>query len=173
MSRRFTLFAVVLPLLAVGLGIVRAELFHRSARDYVFEIAGYDPRDLLRGHYLQFRLRVEPLPEREPCDASVADCCLCLTRSSADAVPYAERASCVTALASCDGALHTRYLDEPQRYYVPEHEARALEKRLLQAMEHRRAHVVLAIGAHGAAQVRELRIDGEAIPGAASPGKQP
>jgi uncharacterized membrane-anchored protein len=165
MSRRYTALAVVLPLLAVGLGIVRAELFRGRARDFVFEIEGYDPRDLLRGHYLQFRLRIEPLPVREPCDDAAADCCLCLTRSDPDAVPYVERATCATARSSCDGALHIRYLNEPQRYYVPEQNAAALEKRLLSAMEHRRAHAVLAIDASGQAQVRELRVDGAPISG--------
>jgi GDYXXLXY protein len=167
MSRRFTALAVVLPLLAVLLGVVRAELFRGRARDFVFEIAGYDPRDLLRGHYLQFRLRIDPLPVREPCDDEAADCCLCLTRSDPDAVPYAERATCATARVSCDGALLIRYLNEPQRYYVPEQSAALLEKRLLSAMEHRRAHAVLAIDASGQAQVRELRVDGEPISGRA------
>lgn len=171
MSRRLTLVAVVLPLLAVGLGIVRAELFRSHARDFVFEIAGFDPRDLLRGRYLQFRLRVEPLPVREPCDERAADCCLCLTQSGPDAVPYAERATCATARASCDGALRMRYLNDPQRYYVPEHRARELEQRLLSAMEHRRAHVVLAIDEQGEANVRELRIDGESIAGGAQPAQ--
>jgi uncharacterized membrane-anchored protein len=172
MSRRYSAIAVALPLLAIGLGIARAELFRSSARDFVFEVTGYDPRDLLRGQYLQFRLRVEPLPVREPCDDAVADCCLCLTRNDPDAVPYAERARCETARASCDGALQIRYLNEPQRYYVPEQSAAALEKRLFTAMEQRRAHAVLAIDERGQAQVRELRIDGEAITNRAAQ-KQP
>jgi hypothetical protein len=167
MSRRFTIVALVLPLLAIGLGIVRAELFRGRARDFVFEIEGYDPRDLLRGHYLQFRLRVEPLSVREACDERSAECCLCLTRSAPDAVPYVERASCATARASCDGALHVRFLNEPQRYYVPEQRARSFEKRLISAMAHRRAHAVLAIDADGQANVRELRIDGQPIEAAA------
>jgi uncharacterized membrane-anchored protein len=163
MARRFTALAVVLPLVAIGLGIVRAELFRERARDFVFEIAGYDPRDLLRGHYLQFRLRVEPISEREPCDDAASDCCLCLTRTEPDAVPYAERSSCATARASCDGALRTRYLNTPQRYYVPEQDAAELERRLLEAMQHRNAHAVLAIDASGDAQVRELRVDGRPL----------
>lgn len=170
MSRRLTALAVVLPLLAVGLGIVRAELFRGRARDFVFEIAGYDPRDLLRGHYFQFRLRIEPLPVREPCDDASGDCCLCLTRSDPDAVPYVERSTCATARSSCDGALLIHYLNEPQRYYVPEQNAAALEQRLLSAIEHRRAHAVLAIDASGQAQVRELRVDGETISTGAASG---
>jgi uncharacterized membrane-anchored protein len=165
MSRKFTLIAVLLPLLAIGLGIARAELFLGSARDFVFEIQGFDPRDLLRGRYLQFRLRVEPLPVREPCADSSGECCLCLTRSAPEAVPYAERASCTTARASCDGVLQMRYLTQPQRYYVPEARAAEFERRLLDAMQQRRAQAVLAVDRRGRASVRELRVDGVRIEG--------
>ncbi len=165
MSRRWVLVAVTLPLLAIVLGIVRAELFMRRARDFVFEIAGYDPRDLLRGHYLQFTLRVEePLDVREPCndDAEVL-CCLCLTRS--EGVAHAERATCATARAQCDGALEMRSVGRAYRYYVPEEDAAELEQRLREAMQGRAAHAVVAIDAEGNLRVRELRIDGEPIPG--------
>ena len=166
MSRRYLVVALALPLLAVALGIVRAELFLGDARDFVFEIEGFDPRDLLRGHYLQFRLRVDPISEREACDDASPDCCLCLTRVAEDAVPYVERASCATA-RSCTAMLRARYLHEPQRYYVPEQRAVSLERRLLEAMQQRRAQAVLAIDRNGEAQVRELRVDGEPLLGGA------
>ena len=170
MSRNFTLLAVALPLLAIGLGIVRAELVLGSSRDFVFEIEGFDPRDLLRGHYLQFRLRIDPLPVREPCADDASDaCCLCLTRTAPDAVPYVERATCATARASCDGALLARYLTQPQRYYVPEARAAELERRLFEAMQQRRAQAVLAIDRQGRAVVRELRVDGVRIEGEPAP----
>ena len=62
--------------------------------------------------------------------------------------------------------LRTRYLNEPQRYYVPEARAAALERKLLDAMQTRRAQAVLAIDRDGQAQVRELRVDGERLEGA-------
>jgi uncharacterized membrane-anchored protein len=162
MSRKYLIVALALPLLAVALGIVRAELFLGHARDFAFEIEGYDPRDLLRGRYLQFRLRVDPISEREACDDASGACCLCLTRVAPDAIPYAERATCATA-RTCDAMLQTRYLHEPQRYYVPEQTATLLERRLRDAMQQRRAQAVLAIDPEGQAQVRELRIDGRSI----------
>lgn len=164
MPRKVLIGALLLPLLAIGLGIVRAELFLADAREFVLEIGGYDPRDLLRGHYLQFRVRAdEPLAVREPCDDAGGDCCLCLTRRAADELPLLERASCEAARASCDAALHTRYLNEPQRYYVPEAHARTLEARLIAAMQERRAHAVLAIDERGEARVVELRVDGKPL----------
>ena len=166
MSRRFTLVAVALPVIAIVLGIVRAELFMRHAHDFVFEIGGYDPRDLLRGHYLQFRLVVDPLAMREACDDGGGEpCCFCLTRAEGGGVATAERATCATARADCDGVLQTRSASQPTRYYVPEEHAADLERRLREAMQRRAAFAVVAVDAEGNGRVRELRIDGEPVPG--------
>ena len=167
MSRRFALVAVTLPLLAIVLGIVRAQLFLRHANDFVLEVGGYDPRDLLRGHYLRFLLRVDPLHDREPCDESGGqECCLCLMRGTERQVAAAERATCDTARTQCDGVLPIRALSDSYRYYVPEDQAAELERRLQEGMQRRTATAVVAVDPGGSAQVRELRIDGEAIPGA-------
>jgi hypothetical protein len=166
MSRRAVLVAVALPLLAIVLGIVRAELFLTGTRDFVLEMRGYDPRDLLRGHYLQFRLQVDPLHEREPCDPATGEaCCLCLTRAAPGALSVAERATCATARTVCDGALPLEVLARGHRFYVPEARAAELERRVRAAMARGGAHAVLAIGPDGTLRVRELRVDGEAVPG--------
>lgn len=167
MSRNAVIVALVLPLLAVCLGIVRAELFLSRSQDFVFEIEGFDPRDLLRGHYLQFRLRLPNVPERERCvDDGSDNCCLCLTRRGGpDAPVSAERSTCATAHASCDGALRTYYATTPQRFYVPEERARELEARLQAGMAAGKAHAVVAIDPHGNAVVRELRVAGVSITG--------
>ena len=167
MSRRFTLAAVALPLLAIVLGIVRAERFLGRTRDFVFEIGGYDPRDLLRGHYLQFTLRVEPLPQREACvDEPQGTCCLCVTRAQPGQVSQVERATCTTSRAACDASLPLSVLAQPYRYYVPEEHVKALEERMRDAMRRQGARAVVAVDSRGDARVRELRIDGVPIPGA-------
>jgi GDYXXLXY protein len=161
MSRRFTLVAVVLPLLAIVLGIVRGR-----SRDFVFEIGGYDPRDLLRGHYLQFSLRVASVPAREVCvDQPPGTCCLCLTHAEPNQVSKVEGATCATARAECDGVLPLDVLKRPYRFYVPEARATNIEWRVSAAMQRRAAQAVVAVDADGVARVRELRIDGEPIPG--------
>jgi len=167
MSRRATLVAVALPLLAIVLGIVRAERFLGRTHDFVFEIGGYDPRDLLRGHYLQFTLRVEPLPQREACiDDPQGTCCLCLTRAQPGQVSQVERATCATARAECDASLPLGVLAQPYRYYVPEESAKELQNRLLDAMPRSGARAVVAVDSRGEARVRELWIDGVPVPGA-------
>lgn len=168
MSRNAAIIAVVLPLLAVGLGIVRAELQLSRSQEFLFEIEGFDPRDLLRGHYLQFRLRLPDIPERERCVEDGSEpCCLCLMREQGANEPVAAtRSTCDTARASCDGALLTDYAKSPQRFYVPEARARELEARLQAGMATGRAQALIAIDADGHAVVRELRVDGVSITGA-------
>lgn len=164
MSRNFVLVAVLLPLLAIGLGIVRAELRLSSAQTFMFDIEGFDPRDLLHGRYLQFRLRVDEGAAREDCNAEQGQsCCLCLTRRAAEEPPLAERATCETARQQCDGALELHYMTEAQRFYVPEAQASSLEKRLFEAMAAKKARVRLAIEPSGKALVRELLLDGKAV----------
>lgn len=85
-------------------------------------IVGYDPRDLLRGHYLQFRLDLSP-GETAPC--------VCLDPSPTDALrPVARPVSCPAPSAP---AVCPFYLDGPRqtfRYYLSQENALAAEKLL-------------------------------------------
>jgi len=169
MKRSHLVAALALPLLVIVAAILQAELFLGGARDFLFEIHGYDPRDLLRGRYLQFQLAIDEGAEREPCDDATGDCCLCLTRTGPDTPVRTERATCRTARVVCDGALQTDYVGRPLRFYVAESEAGQLERRLIDAMQERRAHALLAVDGAGRAQVRELRVDGAAIAARSAP----
>ncbi|NRD88861.1 hypothetical protein C8024_04400 [Sphingopyxis sp. BSNA05] len=54
--RRFLLpLALLLPLVGLGLIWLATEQESREGTEWDVPIAGYDPRDLLRGHYVQFR----------------------------------------------------------------------------------------------------------------------
>lgn len=54
--RRFFLpFALLLPLVGLGLIWLLTEKESHQGAEWDVPIAGYDPRDLLRGHYVQFR----------------------------------------------------------------------------------------------------------------------
>jgi hypothetical protein len=153
-----------LPLLVLMLGIVRAEHQLAHSRRWSFEITGYDPRDLLRGHYLNYRLKLDEGPALERCDDnSGGRCCLCLRTSGSAQPPKVRRASCALATQRCDGVLQTRYLAQLQRYYIPERSADALTRRLQKAASERRALLVLAIDPTGHPTVDALLVDGQPI----------
>lgn len=167
MRRELVAVAVVLPVLAIGVAIASAELQGARSREFVFRIGGYDPRDLLKGRYLQFRLRVDPDAKLEACDSLVRDdCCVCLTRNGPDEPASTATATCATARAQCDGALPSRQAGRMLRYYVAEADAARLDQELAEAMQQDRATAVIALEPDGSIQVRELRLYGVAVPGA-------
>jgi uncharacterized membrane-anchored protein len=163
MGRKFTLVALLLPLLTIGFGIVRAELFFSGARSYLFEVEGFDPRDLLRGHYLQFRLKAERATPDEVCDAAREACCVCFDASAGSLVTAVQSAPCASANARCPARLEQSYFEAPQRYYVPEARAHAYEESLRQAMQAGRAQALIAVDREGRAVVKELRVHGVRI----------
>jgi hypothetical protein len=173
MSRKFVWLALVLPLLVIVLAMARAELFLHGAQEFKLPIEGYDPRDLLQGRYLQFRLALdrEHGLEREAC-APGTPCCWCLTRVPGQPAARAELASCTSARAQCGGALPLSAAEKPFRFYVPESQAPALERALGEARLTRRAFAVLAIDPSGEARVSELSLNGKSYtshPGAGTP----
>ncbi len=164
--------AVTLPLLVLVLGIVRSEQHLASAQRWHFSITGYDPRDLLRGHYLQYRLQLDEEPALETCDDDYGDrCCLCLEATEKGKPPVVRRATCTLAAERCDGRLQTRYLTELTRYYIPEARARELELALQDAARANDAKLVVAITQSGKPQIDALLVAGQRIENT-EPGKR-
>ena len=53
-------WGLLLPIIGVTLIMVRSELQVRNGQSYRIAVAGYDPRDLLHGHYLSIRYNLKP-----------------------------------------------------------------------------------------------------------------
>lgn len=162
-SKAWRWFALVLPLLVLGIGIVRGERAIRTGETWHFDIGGYDPRDLLRGRYLRFRIE-----ERwgEPHDATVdqADCA-CLEKAPGDAPPTLRAASCSFAKESCQNFVVRAELKNLDRFYIPEAHARDLEKRLQDAAARDAAQILVAIDRSGTPVIVDLLVDGASIGG--------
>jgi hypothetical protein len=162
MSSRLTMLAALVPVLGLAVLVGRAEYAVRHGPVWTIPIEGHDPRDLLHGQYLQYRYRlrwqgadtcgVGTFGTREP----VPGCCLCLTRDGASGHdPFVRQVTCEEAQGQCDGSLRAEGMTAPQRYFVPEDRAQALESAL-------RAHyaaIELAASPSGEPAVRELLLD--------------
>ncbi len=78
-SLRFAL-AVFGPILVVALWVARIEQVVQEGALMHLPVTGYDPRDLLAGHYLQYRLL---LGDIEPCgEIRDSERCVCATESN-------------------------------------------------------------------------------------------
>jgi uncharacterized membrane-anchored protein len=165
--RSFLAVAVALPLVVLALGIVRSERHLAEGRRWSFDVTGYDPRDLLRGHYIQYQLALDEIDlpvygagDGASCDDDSGDyCCLCLYADYPQGPTSVERTACQLALSECDGALQTRYLAELRRYYIAEERAEELTQIFQDASRENRSRLIVAIDAAGRPQIDVLLVD--------------
>lgn len=134
-------------------------LAHRAAQagtEWLVPIVGFDPRDLLRGHYIQYRYAWPGLPE----DPGFVDA-LCITGRAPTVAAARPVRDSVTAPAGCDAWVRTgpwsRTLPDGAtigRIYVAQTAAPTLERRLRDQRE--RAFVRVRIRDDGFIQPQEL-----------------
>ena len=56
---RFRLLSALLPVLGLALLVMRGELARHGKPTFRLPIAGYDPRDLISGHYLRYQYELD------------------------------------------------------------------------------------------------------------------
>ena len=151
-ERLALILALVLPIAALGaLALYHQQRLATGTR-VELPIAGFDPRDLLAGHYLRYRI-----------DYGVAQCPgvpnaphagICLRPQKAFFVENPPAPCRLWIEGRCrDG----RFEAGIERFYIPEEAARPLEKALMSGL----GRVRLSITADGEARVEELLIDGK------------
>ncbi|AGH99076.1 GDYXXLXY domain-containing protein [Micavibrio aeruginosavorus] len=161
MRKIILIVVLLLPLLVPGLLWVKAATDQTAGPIWTVKIAGYDPRDLLHGRYIQFRYDwMEADAEGTPaCSNNDPNCCLCLngdqtymnvTRLQCDA-PGADRV--------CQSRIPTPSATGAQKYFIPEEFAADLDR--LVVSEPDRFMMEIAVpGAFGAPVIRGLSLDG-------------
>ncbi len=150
------IISLAIPILAISLSIGKSEYQIRSGEEWKFEIGGYDPRDLLKGHYLTYRILFDrDEKEKNSCDKNdeILDCCLCLQRETSKV----KTMWCETAAKRCDGMINEKFLPRLRKFYIPENRGKSLENLVRSG----KAEILLSINRRGYPNVKELLIDGE------------
>jgi hypothetical protein len=166
MSRRAQIIAVTLPILLLIFMIGRAEWQLAHSDTWHFAIRGYDPRDLLRGHYMRFRLDVSPAETIEACAVSDPECCYCLEPGQGIEARVS-LATCDTARDACDAFVRTQPLHALDRFYIPEEGRIEMGQILRTAARQQRAHLAVAVSRTGEPMIEALLVDGVPIEAAA------
>jgi uncharacterized membrane-anchored protein len=145
---------LLLPVLAILGLIYRAETVLQTGRKWVVKIGGYDPRDLLSGHYLRYRIRWD-MQERESCQT----CCYCLWNPGAPTDKPVEPAVRIVSCAErgpCESWFPEEDAAALEKYFIPETEGARLER----ALREKEAALLLSVSRRGRVGVEELLIDG-------------
>ncbi len=118
-DKKFRIFAVVFPIAIIAMWISSYGFLRQTAREFTFSIVGFDPRDLLSGHYLQYRIDYKMTVQ---CQRDAREWCLCIEDSEpfsfASQEGRCDELSCSASLKGyCEGL---RFVAGIERYYFPE-----------------------------------------------------
>ncbi|MEY4640343.1 MAG: hypothetical protein RLZZ227_337 [Pseudomonadota bacterium] len=132
---------LLVPMLVLGGMSLLHEYKRNTGTAWTVPILGYDPRDLLSGHYLQFQYAWNFAPGAAAGTCSGEECALCTQQAGVlnpevSLVPLADApAACASFIAgSVPGAdlfFISGATDNLQRYYIPESEADRLQQLLM------------------------------------------
>ncbi|MBM3222738.1 MAG: GDYXXLXY domain-containing protein [Candidatus Tectomicrobia bacterium] len=145
-AHRFHLWcALLLPLVAF-IGItVRAERLRAAGPVFHVPIIGYDPRDVLRGQYLRYRLQ---WPADNTCQGPT--CCLCLRASGQHTT-----SACGVLEHACAAQLSAPMVEQGREFFIQEDAGPALEQAVRQGV----GSIAFNVTADGQMHVHELFIE--------------
>lgn len=141
--------AVLLPLVGYVGSIGLAEAKRWGAPTIEVAIEGYDPRDLFRGHYLNYRLAVENRTEQQD---HFYQSCVGAPKDGLSPVFVYEGAS---RPSHCVRDLPDHFVFEPHRFYIQQDKARALENAVMNG----RATITLRLVGKRHVLVDQLLVD--------------
>ena len=130
MKNRFTFFKLfaLIPIMGICLFLSHAHYQASTGLVYRVKIKGYDPRDLLHGHYLRytFDFATESLAHKHIYLPKAKYCFIHLQTSEhrIEIMPYSDK------LAKCSSVINYSKLSENYKYFIPEIYASDLEKKL-------------------------------------------
>ena len=169
--------AILMAVCLVGL-VVREGAARAGGQEVVLEIAGYDPRSLLSGHYVQFQLRSEG-PPGAPCPPGANDDDLsrkgwvALRRDGDNHKPAGVTDSREAALQLGDvavrGSVRCSPLDSRtaaildlgiDRFYADQAQAEAIQRRIAGMPDPSAAQAVVSVGRDGQARLSGLIVGG-------------
>lgn len=161
------LLALLIVITLPSLLLVKAAYDRQNGKIWQVDIAGYDPRDLLYGHYLNFTYDWNFAKPGESTQCGYGrDCCLCLKEAMPGSIlaPLANTMRCdAPERALCDSVITGgRRSYNPafggQKYFVPEKDGKALEK-ILRDGKHQTQMEIAVPRSGGPAIIRKLYID--------------
>jgi len=155
-SNRKLIAVLVFPILALMFLTGYKSYLWNTGQEVILPITGYDPRDLLSGHYLTYRVEygIENLCGNQNGHRKRGrDGYVCLNPKQFSFYPMD---SCTLVIkGSCDG--FNRFEAGIERYYIPEDRAKPLDKDVREG----KASIVVSVQPSGKAQIKDLLIDGK------------
>ena len=172
-KKALSIFTLVFPVLVMGLMIGVHIQNKETGTLWRVPVTGYDPRDLLRGHYLTYRYDWNWESESRSC--ANRKCVLCLNEAQAggNTNPLVSYASREAAPKMCASYMNGRFYgsrfeigpkrgNNLRRYYIPEEHASRLDRILRNWSGEEEEHdfeIGLRVNSSGGAFIEGMYID--------------
>jgi len=150
-------FTALIPLLGIIFMLGNSHLKYVTGIKYRVKITGYDPRDLIYGHYLSYRFQLmRTIHEHR--HTKPEEMGYCLVKKTPDhEVSYTLSPDHKDSKATCTSWIPHHLIHKQQKYLIPEAEAPQLEN----ALRKQDITVDLIVQSNGKFTVGELYIDGK------------
>lgn len=154
MNKRILLIvALALPIIALALNAYLKSTQRDGGEEVVLPIEGFDPRDLLSGHYLLYRV---DYAVEKGCGTQDEEASVCLRPMRSIYPQGSLPADCELFIRGrCDN--NGDFLADIERFYIPEEYAQSLEDKV----RDRKGELVLSVDRQGNVAIRNLLIDGK------------
>jgi uncharacterized membrane-anchored protein len=164
MKKYFLIAAVALPIVVLLGLMLSKQLRLAQGSQVILPIAGFDPRDLLTGHYLTYRINYGVSADCSRWQGEGQKLYACLYKESGAEELYRARfisqndsldTSCGLFIAGrCENG---RFAAGIEKFSIPEQYAKPLDK----AVRAGKGKIVLKVSGSGAAAIQDLLIDGK------------
>ncbi len=154
--------ALAVPIIFLALLCAYKAFKVMAGKKIIVPITGFDPRDILSGHYLTYRLKLDAGDACQGTDWDRDNISLCLALDGGGtvigSVPmyHDDDENLCDALLSgkCSGG---SFVAGIERFYIPENESAALDR----AVRSGEGSLVVSVDRKGKAAVKELLINGK------------
>ena len=150
-SKTVLISALLFPIIALGILTGYKHYKVTVGMEVILPIEGYDPRDLLSGHYLTYRVNygTKYICEQSR-KANYSEAYVCLDPKY---FSYHKPQTCNLVIkGTCKGS---RFRAGIERFYIPEDQAKKLDK----DVRSKKGSIVLSVTPDGHAQIKDLLID--------------
>jgi uncharacterized membrane-anchored protein len=167
MNKRHLIFALAFPIIVLAALIIYKQARVMTGKEIILPISGFDPRDILSGHYLVYRIDYG-ISNRDICNNyNNNDAFICLKKDYKNPDIYTSIISpdkdfldlddeeCFAAIKG--KCLDGRFVAGIEKFFIPEGYARLLDR----AVRNRQGKIVLSVSSGGSAAIKDLLIDGK------------
>ncbi len=154
-TKQTTIIFLAFPILCISAWLIYQQILSNTGQEVLLNISSYDPRDLLRGHYLTYRIDYG-VPGLCESDWTNSRHCTYVCLDSQTASTTRPQNCKLMIKGKCK---YGQLLANVERFYIPESRAADLDQRLRDTDNH--AQVLLRVRSGGQARVIDVLINGD------------